>query len=286
MIEKIALVFIAILVCILLLGVYYNQALQIVLYDIPKKEVPEEFWGAKIILLADLHNHEFGKKNKRLLKKIRKANPDYIMIAGDLLLKNQKLKTRQMLTFLSELTKDYPVYYAPGNHEEELERRFKDGSYAVFLKKLQKAGVSYLANQSAYLERNGKKLRVTGLHLEKKYFSKVYKKVELKVEELEKLIGPKKEEYEILLAHNPNYLTVYEKWGANLVLSGHVHGGVVILPFLGGVISTTFEIFPKYDFGMFRRGKTRMVLTKGLAMHTIKFRLFNRPEISLIRLGK
>lgn len=284
MIAKIFMICIILFALVLLLGAYYNQTLQTVIYNIPKEEVPEEFWGTKIILLADLHNHEFGKNNKRLLKKIREAKPDYIMIAGDLLLKSEQLKTNKMQNFLFALAKDFPVYYAPGNHEEELEHRFFD-EYAAFKKEVQASGVCYLANQSVCLEQNGKKIRVTGLHLEKKYFSKVYKKVELQLEELEKRIGQTEETYEILLAHNPNYLPVYEKWGADLVLSGHVHGGVVILPFLGGVLSTTYELFPKYDFGMFQRGKTRMVLTKGLAMHTIKFRLFNKPEIAFIRLG-
>lgn len=285
MLVKIFLVSFVFFVLLLFLGAYYNKALETVVYNVPKEEVPKEFWGTKLILLADLHNHEFGKKNERLLKKIREAKPDYIMIAGDLLLKSEQLQTERTLNFLTELTKDFPVYYAPGNHEEMLEHRFADGGYADFLKELKVAGVSYLANQSAVLERNGKKVRVTGVHLEKKYFSKVYNKTELQIEELEKLIGQAGTEYEILLAHNPIYLPVYERWGADLVLSGHVHGGIVILPFVGGLLSTTYEVFPKYDFGMFQSGKTRMVLTKGLAMHTIKFRLFNKPEISLIRLG-
>ena len=71
-----------------------------------------------------------------------------------------------------------------------------------------------------------------------------------------------------------------------MVLSGHVHGGIVILPFLGGVISTTYELFLKYDFGMFQEENARMVLSKGLGVHTIKLRLFNVPEISVITLGE
>lgn len=274
-------------VLLVLLCVYYNQALQTVSYEIPKEEVPEAFWGTKVILLADLHNHEFGKKNERLLNKIKSEEPDYIMIAGDLLVKDSVLQTEKMLDFLKELAGKYPVFYAPGNHEEELERRFKkEGTYDDFILEIQKAGVKYLSNQSAYFEKNGQRIRVTGLSLEKKYFGKFYKKTELRLEKLQELIGEKEGEYEILLAHNPNYLPAYEKWGADLVLSGHVHGGVVILPLLGGVISTTYELFPKYDFGLFQCGKTKMVLTKGLAMHTVKLRLFNIPEISVIHLGR
>ena len=157
MIAKIFMICIILFALVLLLGAYYNQTLQTVIYNIPKEEVPEEFWGTKIILLADLHNHEFGKNNKRLLKKIREAKPDYIMIAGDLLLKSEQLKTNKMQNFLFELAKDFPVYYAPGNHEEELEHRFFD-EYATFKKEVQASGVCYLANQSVYLEQNGKKI--------------------------------------------------------------------------------------------------------------------------------
>ena len=101
-----------------------------------------------------------------------------------------------------------------------------------------------------------------------------------------KLLDMYGKEYEIVLAHNPNYFDTYVQWGADLVLSGHVHGGSVILPFLGGVISTTYELFPKYDFGNFKRGKADLVLSRGLGMHTIKVRLFNRPEVSVITLGE
>ena len=238
-------------------------------------------------MLADLHNHEFGKGNIRLLEKIKRENPDYIMIAGDMLVKGEQLKTEHMLKFLVELLKICPVYYAPGNHEEYLERKFeKEGFYQEFVQEIERYGVKYLANQSCYIEKTNQKIRVTGLHLQKHFFVRFYEKVTMEKEDLEELIGKSEECYDILIAHNPNYFSVYEKWGANLVLSGHVHGGIVILPFLGGVISTTYELFPTYDFGMFQSGNTRMVLSRGLGTHTIKLRLFNVPEISVIMLGK
>lgn len=275
------------LVAMMLLCIYYNQILKCEYYRIPKEELPQAFWGSKIVMLADLHNHEFGKGNIRLLEKIKRENPDYIMIAGDMLVKGEQLKTEHMLKFLVELLKICPVYYAPGNHEEYLERKFeKEGFYQEFVQEIERYGVKYLANQSCYIEKTNQKIRVTGLHLQKHFFVRFYEKVTMEKEDLEELIGKSEECYDILIAHNPNYFSVYEKWGANLVLSGHVHGGIVILPFLGGVISTTYELFPTYDFGMFQSGNTRMVLSRGLGTHTIKLRLFNVPEISVIMLGK
>ncbi|MBD5087704.1 MAG: metallophosphoesterase [Clostridiales bacterium] len=285
--EWFFIVCVAVFLLLLLLCIYYNESLKCEYYTIPKEELPQAFWGSKIVMLADLHNHEFGKENIRLLAKIKKENPDYIMLAGDMLVKGETLKTEHLKNFFIELSKICLVYYAPGNHEEYLERQFhEEGLYKKFIKEIEECGVKYLANQSCYIEKENQKIRVTGLHLQKQFFARFYEKVTMEKKDLEELIGKSEECYEILIAHNPNYFSIYEKWGADLVLSGHVHGGIVILPFLGGVISTTYELFPKYDFGMFRLGTARMVLSRGLGTHTIKLRLFNTPEISVVFLGK
>lgn len=275
--------FVAVIV-LLLLCKYYNDALQCEYYIIEDTQLPKEFRGTKIVMLADLHEHEFGEKNKKLLEKIRVQNPDYIMIAGDLLIKGECLRAEKVIPFLEQLATIGPVYYAPGNHEEYLERVCGEMVYGAYLEKLKEIGVIYLANQSVCIKKGTDQLRVTGLHLQKKYFAKFYEPITFEIEHLEELIGKKKGQYELLIAHNPNYLPIYAKWGANLVLSGHVHGGVVILPWVGGVISTTFQLFPKYDFGLFQEGNTKMVLSRGLGVHTVRLRLFNKPEISVITL--
>ena len=271
---------------LIILCVYYNQALKCVYYNIPKEGIPSDFLGSKIVLLTDLHESEFGKNNRRLIEKIDNEHPDYIMIAGDMLVKGIEMKTDKTFHLLENLSKRYPIYYAPGNHEEYLERLFGNGEYKEFIQKLTKLGVKYLANNSAFIKKGNSQIAITGLHLQKRYFAKFYEKVTFGVENMIELLGTPKGEYQILLAHNPNYFDVYERWGAVLVLSGHVHGGIVILPFLGGLISTTYELFPKYDFGMFQERNARMILSKGLGVHTIKLRLFNVPEISVITLGE
>ena len=277
---------VVVVLLLILLCVYYNESLKIECYFIPKEEVPAAFCGSKIVMLSDLHNHEFGKENIRLLEKIRKEQPDYIMIAGDMLVKGKKFEAKRMKTFFSELVGICPVYYAPGNHEAYLERLCPEHFYQKYIKEIEKIGVKYLANQSCYIEKDDQKIRITGLHLPKKFFGKFYEKVKMEKEDLEKMLGKSEDCYEILMAHNPIYFPVYKKWGANLILSGHVHGGTVILPFIGGVISTNYELFPKYDFGMFESEHVRMILSRGLGTHTIKIRLFNVPEISVIILGK
>ena len=97
---------------------------------------------------------------------------------------------------------------------------------------------------------------------------------------LASLIGrPDPDSFHILLAHNPDYFPRYAEWGADLVLSGHVHGGIMKLPLLGGVISPSLRLFPKYDGGLFEERNSRMILGRGLGSHTIPIRVFNPGEL-------
>ena len=108
----------------------------------------------------------------------------------------------------------------------------------------------------------------------------------MKQEYLEELLADKDEEsYGVLLAHNPDYFEQYAGWGADLVLSGHVHGGIVRVPFWNkGVLSPNIRFFPRYDGGMFKKEKSTMILSCGLGMHTIPFRLFNPGELVCVEL--
>ena len=90
--------------------------------------------------------------------------------------------------------------------------------------------------------------------------------------------------FSILLAHNPEYFKEYADWDPDLALSGHVHGGVVRLPFLGGVIAPSLRIFPHYDAGLFEEYGHKMILGRGLGMHTLPIRIFNPGELIRIEL--
>ncbi|MCM1569376.1 MAG: hypothetical protein NC081_08015 [Roseburia sp.] len=98
------------------------------------------------------------------------------------------------------------------------------------------------------------------------------------------LLGqPSDGKYTILLAHKPDYFPQYAAWGANLTLAGHVHGGVVRVPFWGkGVLSPDIRLFPEYDGGIFRKGQAVMLVSRGLGYHTIPFRLFNPAELPVL----
>ena len=99
-----------------------------------------------------------------------------------------------------------------------------------------------------------------------------------------KLGNPDRDRYSILLAHNPEHFQAYVSWGADLILSGHVHGGIIRLPFLGGVVSPAMKLFPKYDGGLFSQGNSHMVLSRGLGTHTIPVRINNKAELVVVEL--
>ena len=90
--------------------------------------------------------------------------------------------------------------------------------------------------------------------------------------------------YEILLAHNPDYFKQYAFYGADLTLAGHVHGGIVRMPFMGGIASPAVRFFPKYNGGLYRQGKANMIVSCGLGTHTLPMRIFNPAELAVIRI--
>lgn len=237
-------------------------------------------------VLSDLHNKTYGVRNKRLLEAIEKIQPDGILIAGDMLTATPGKEFTNALNLIQDLAQKYPVYYANGNHEQRL--RLHPEIYGTasvsYTEALTGAGVRPIINEHVFL--NTCHIDICGSEIERKYYRHLRKK-QMDSSYLNRLLGTAKEEdYQILIAHNPLYFEEYAKWGADLVLSGHVHGGVMRLPFLGGVISPTLRLFPKYDGGIFRQGNSTMILSRGLGMHTIPIRIFNPGELIVLHLKR
>ena len=119
----------------------------------------------------------------------------------------------------------------------------------------------------------------------RKYFKKFNDYV-LETEEITEALGVCEESdaFQILLAHNPVYFKQYAAWGADLTLSGHLHGGIIRLPLIGGVITPQAKLFPRYHAGKYQIGKKTLIVSRGLGTHTIPIRFNNKPELSVIHL--
>ena len=238
----------------------------------------------KVLFLSDMHNHVYGKDNCELLEAIKKENPDYIWIGGDMLVGKSGISYQTAIDFVKKLPSICPVYYANGNHEQRMKEipENYDLSFEEYKKELVDAGVHFLENTSEILEWDGMKIKLTGLEIPLGCYLHWHKD-ELEVNEIINRIGERQKDcYEILMAHNPSFADKYMKRGANLILGGHLHGGIVRIPGVAGAISPSFEIFPKYSGDHYREGDTDIVVSKGLGTHTFNIRLFNPAELVVL----
>lgn len=263
---------------------YENSTFKIKRYTIRHKKIGKKASGMKIAFLSDLHNNCYGRGNSKLLQAIQDEKPNLILIGGDMVIGKKGEGMEHACTLLQNLSMQFPIYYANGNHESRM--KFNpdeyDDIYRVYEKELHKMGIKVLCNESITIPERG--ITITGLELDEYYYQK-FTKVVMKDKDMEEYVGVSdKDNFQILLAHHPEFFEQYSHWGANLTLSGHNHGGIVRFPFLGGVISPQYRIFPKYDGGLYEENGNNMILSRGLGTHTIKIRLFNVPELCIIEL--
>lgn len=281
MIWNLVLIVAVLFVLLMIVGVVDGNRFVVVEeeFDLPKLKK-----GCRFVMISDLHNKVYGKNNEKVINAVKKADPDFVVIAGDQVTSHAKESIEPGVNLIKELSKCYRIYYALGNHETKLKmypERFGD-MYNKLVKEVTNPNVKLLVDESCILPEYS--ICLTGLELERTYFAR-FKKREMEKGHIEKHIGKAQVQYcNILIAHNPDYFEEYAKWGADLVLSGHVHGGIMRLPLLGGVIAPSYKLFPKYDGGIFHEGKATMLLGRGMGAHTLPFRFFNPAELHIVTL--
>ncbi len=233
-------------------------------------------------VLADLHNEIYHSDIDTVVSCVRANECDLVLSAGDLVvMKNGHFAVDQALALVSKLSALCPVFTANGNHETRMLRLIPD-EYDSYMKQLAKAGAVNLVNETADITLFYVPLHICGLELERSYFKRPLH-ASLDEEVIRSSVGQRKEgAFNILLAHHPRYFETYAGWGADLTLSGHLHGGIVRLPLLGGVISPDPQLFPKYDHGRYTKDGSTMIVSAGLGTHTIPLRINNPAELVLI----
>lgn len=249
----------------------------------------------RLIFLSDLHNWTYGSGNEKLLRSVRREKPDLILVGGDMLVGKEDTPYDTALHLLQELSAICPVVCANGNHEQRMKEDPEKygGAYAEYKNALKKSGVCILENQSVRIELGDKELVIYGLELPMDSYRR-FKKQEIPGEDIKAYLGELpvsktrnagKGRYTILLAHNPTYMQAYLDWGADMVLSGHLHGGLVRIPGVGGIVTPQGFLFPKYSGEMTREGEQTVIVSRGLGTHTLNIRLFNMPELIFVRLS-
>lgn len=262
-----------------------NHLLEVTRCRVESDKLPEPFDGYKILLLSDLHGRRYGRENERLLSKIAGENPDLIAVTGDMI-DRSVLDCGGFLRLSETLGREYPVYYVVGNHELYLKPRDRKR----FLARLRSVGIHVLNNEAAVLERGGRHILLYGLWYPLKYYKEAHGASG------HPLFGPKqmrsalgkceKSEYSILLTHNPIYFDTYAAWGADLTLCGHVHGGMIRLPFFGGLLSPERRFFPKYCAGLYEKDGKKLLISRGLGSGLFSLRIGNPPELITVTLAR
>lgn len=236
----------------------------------------------RFVLLADLHDKDYGDHNKKLIDAIDELHPDAILAAGDILNGLSGHKNDHAYELIRDLSERYPLYYGLGNHEYRLKIYPKTyGSmWDDYVSRLDQIGVHMMDNERIVLDDAG--IDIAAVTVDRIYYRR-FEQSRMTVDVMNDYVGhADTDRFQLLIAHNPEYFESYAAWGADLTVSGHVHGGIMRLPLIGGFISPRLFSFPKYSGGEYERDGHKMIVSCGLGTHTIHVRVFNPAELSVI----
>ena len=251
-----------------------NCSLQTTETALVSPALPPAFDGLRIVELADLHGRVFGRGSRRLLAAVRRAEPDLICIDGDLF--DEHTDLAMLPPLLRGLCAIAPVYYVTGNHE------WRVPGLRGILAQMRTCGVTVLQDDWRVLRRGEDALVLAGTDdpcgpAERKTPAELIADIRAEAGEAAFLL---------LLTHRNDQLPQWSALGVQAVLAGHCHGGVVRLPFVGGLFGTDRRLFPAWDAGLYRQGETALYVSRGLGYTNVHFRLFNRPEVAVIVLRR
>lgn len=270
----------AILVVLILAAVLFlrwdNTSLETACFDPVFTDLPEGFDGCRIVVLSDLHGAQFGPDNADLFQAVAEQAPEYIFYLGDLEDKYRGPEPGFAESVAAGLSAIAPTYYVTGNHEWAI------GDVPELKERLEAQGITVLSNRFVTLERGGDTVVLAGIDDPNGYADQ--KTPEELAAELYAAYG---DPFWMLLAHrNDHFERQYSLLGADLVLSGHGHGGIIRLPFTDGLLSTDRTLFPSYTAGLYEANGSTLFVTWGLGNSGPSFRLFNRPEVAVVTLHR
>lgn len=250
-------------------NMYINQNFELTFYQMSTEK---NINNLRVIELSDLHLHEYGENNDKLVEKISDLKPDIIAMAGDMTIEDVPDHSI-VITLIERLVKIAPVYYSPGNHE------YTDILYnksSTLIKDIEKAGAVYVDGKIVEVEAGGNKFLIGGVCKNADDVLKYKSSSEM----LEKF--SKEETFKILLSHYPEiFISKMEAYPVDLALSGHAHGGQIRLPGTDGIYAPDQGFLPKYTSGMRTMSGSTVVISRGLGGSNW-LRINNRPELVII----
>lgn len=256
--------------------IWGNMTIATTYYDVTSNRLPSQFEGYKIVQISDFHNTEFGSNNSKLVERIKRENPNIIVITGDLV-DSSHTNIPIAVDFVKQIVEISPIYYVSGNHEIRLGE-----GYADLENRLLEVGVNVLHNEVINIEKEGAIIQLIGVD-DVDLYDMDYTPHDIimknKLSEIEC-----SSDYKILLSHRPELFQAYVSSEIDMVFAGHAHGGQVRLPFIGGLVAPNQGFFPQYDGGCYVENNTTMVVSRGLGNSIIPIRVNNRPELVVVNL--
>ena len=231
-------------------------------YTLRFPTLPREFDGLRIVQLSDVHGAVWGRDNAALVGKVREARPDLIALTGDLADEGTRLSDVE--TLLEALCAIAPVYYVSGNHE------WTAGLIEPLRAMFERCGVCYLRNEYVLLEHGGASLVLAGVEDPNGWAEQPRP---------DEVAARLPEGFRILLGHRNYWVQNYPSLPVDLILCGHAHGGVIRLPFVGGLLDHNGVLLPKYTDGIFHSGRYDMLVSRGLGNASGPPRFLNNPEL-------
>ncbi|WP_224959737.1 metallophosphoesterase [Geomonas subterranea] len=248
---------------------YQKVSVAVRRYRVPVQNLPTGFHGFTILHITDLHGKEFGERGESLLAILRGLSFDLVAVTGDLV-----LRTAPSLSPALELVRGIgrfsksPVFSVSGNHEWRAQLASQVNA------KLEQAGVRVLKNEAEMLQRGEDRLWVVG----------VDEPVTGRASLTEALPHADARAPRLLLAHAPHLFPQAAQAGVDLMLVGHTHGGQIRFPLIGAPYIPSMGYLPKWDYGLYRQGKSTMIVNGGLGESWFPIRFNNPPEVALVTL--
>ena len=246
-----------------------DQDLAVRTYTIPTEKAARP---VRLVLLTDLHACAYGEGQGELLDAVAAAQPDGVLLGGDILDDDPAMDPERAWTVLRALGAAYPTFYVTGNHE------IWSGRAAAWKEEIAALGITVLEGEAATVSLRGQELTICGVDDpaagEAAWAEQLRRAAE----------GAKGGAFSILLTHRPERVEAYRGLGFDLVAAGHAHGGQWRIPgLLNGLLAPDQGIFPRYAGGLYDLGGTAMVVSRGLARESTKVpRLFNAPELVIL----
>ena len=228
----------------------------------------------RLAVVTDFHSSDNAEEVAAM---VASCAPDAVLVVGDLFDDDTANRpTERTLSLMRQLSAQYPCYYVSGNHEAWT------GEMDALYQQTEEAGVTVLRMSSGVLTVRGQRIALCGIP---DPYEMVYSGAPDTEEQLRQALEDvDSADFTVLLAHRPELLAKYAQFPFDLVVSGHAHGGQGRIPgVLNGLYAPNQGWFPKLAGGAYTQDGTTLIVSRGLAVRTRLPRIFNRPEVVLVR---